>query len=315
MAERFGTYDRGYRAAHRDGARSSAAAVMPVVVDAVRPESVLDVGCGCGDWLMAARALGVDDVLGIDGPWIGADELAIAPAEFCAVQLAGRFDAGRRFDLVLCLEVAEHLRAASADPLVASLVAHAPVVLFSAAIPGQGGEGHVHEAWASEWRARFAARGWACFDLVRERFWTDARVEVWYRQNARLFVDRARLAADTEMRARLGGETGRLLDDVVHPELAESWARRHRAQRLETNRRLEAARARVLELGAWGENLVRELEATRTTLARTEAELRALRTSRSWRWTQPLRMLHRATRRARREEPPRTNGREQNDPT
>jgi hypothetical protein len=47
-----------------------------------------------------------------------------------------------RFDLAVCLEVAEHLPPERAESFIRELCDLAPVVLFSAAIPGQGGTGH-----------------------------------------------------------------------------------------------------------------------------------------------------------------------------
>jgi hypothetical protein len=52
-----------------------------------------------------------------------------------------------RFDLALCLEVAEHLPAAAGDSLVRRLASVGARILFSAAIPGQGGRNHVNEKW------------------------------------------------------------------------------------------------------------------------------------------------------------------------
>ena len=66
---------------------------------------------------------------------------------------------GRRFDLVNCLEVAEHLDASRADSFVDDLCALGDVVVFSAAIPGQGGTHHVNEQFQSYWQERFRRNG------------------------------------------------------------------------------------------------------------------------------------------------------------
>lgn len=63
------------------------------------------------------------------------------------------------------------------------LCALAPVVLFSAAAPGQGGLGHVNEQWPAYWVERFERHGYRCSGALRWRFWCDDRVESWYRQN------------------------------------------------------------------------------------------------------------------------------------
>ena len=94
----------------------------------------------------------------------------------------------------MSLEVAEHLDEAAADTFVASLVALAPLVLFSAAIPYQGGTNHVNEQWPSYWHAKFAARDYVVVDCLRERLWRNEQVTYWYAQNMLFFVRRDRLA-------------------------------------------------------------------------------------------------------------------------
>jgi len=53
-------------------AQESARDILPLVLDVVKPASVIDIGCGTGNWLLVAHELGVRDILGIDGPWVKA---------------------------------------------------------------------------------------------------------------------------------------------------------------------------------------------------------------------------------------------------
>jgi hypothetical protein len=108
-----------------------------------------------------------------------------------------------RYDLAVCLEVAEHLPESSAADLVRALTAFAPVVLFSAAVPGQGGVGHINEQWPAYWKGLFEQHGFYRRDPIRPRIWTNERVHWWYRQNIFLFasrqkVEESRALADTE---------------------------------------------------------------------------------------------------------------------
>jgi SAM-dependent methyltransferase len=187
-------YDRAFFDRHRDGARRSAAVVVPIVLDHLRQaRSVLDVGCGRGTWLSVFRGHGLTDVHGVDGDYVDRQDLEIPANCFTAIDLVQPFALGRRFDLVVCLEVAEHLPAAAAETLVESLTTHGPVVLFSAAIPFQGGDGHVNEQWPDYWTARFNSRRYSAVDCLRARIWNDDHVDWWYAQNMLLFVDQARL--------------------------------------------------------------------------------------------------------------------------
>lgn len=169
----------------------AAAVVVPRILKIVSCQSVLDVGCGIGTWLSVFRNdHGIDDVLGIDGNNVDPSKLMIPANCFYEHDLRESFNLARKFDLLLCLEVAEHLPEAVSDSFVDTLCQHSGVVLFSAAIPGQGGQNHINEQWPSYWKAKFARNGYERIDLIRPSIWNDANVDVWYRQNLFVFTDR-----------------------------------------------------------------------------------------------------------------------------
>ena len=187
--------------------RESAQAVVPVVNKLLQPASVLDVGCGVGVWVAEWGSAGVSDVLGIDGNYVDRTALRVPLDKFAPVDLRQSFSLGRKFDLVQTLEVAEHLEEAHADTFVESLARHSETILFSAAIPGQGGTHHVNEQWPSYWAEKFAKAGYTAYDIIRPRIWSDPKIKVFYRQNMLLFA-RGRVFEGAE--ARL---------DLVHPDM------------------------------------------------------------------------------------------------
>lgn len=176
------TYTDDFYDVIRAGCQASANAVAPLIHAELQPATVVDVGCGEGWWGAAFADLGCD-VLGIDGEYV-----AQRAIPFQAADLTRPLSLVRRFDLAVCLEVAEHLPARRATGLVADLTTLADAVLFSAAIPGQGGVGHVNEQWPAYWVDRFWALGWSVTGAIRYDIWTDDRVENWYRQNLLLAV-------------------------------------------------------------------------------------------------------------------------------
>jgi SAM-dependent methyltransferase len=178
-------YDDKFYADQAKGSMSSAVVIVPILNELLAVESVLDVGCGIGTWLLEWTLHGAD-VDGVDGEYVR-DRL-IVPARFTAHDLTTTLDLGRRFDLVMCLEVAEHLPRRAARPLVESLCRHGDVIAFSAAVPGQGGIGHINLHWPSYWAKLFTEYGYKPYDLIRDRIWWDQRVEWWYRQNILLFA-------------------------------------------------------------------------------------------------------------------------------
>lgn len=188
-------YDERFFEELREGARRSARVIVPILVDRLRPRSVVDVGCGLGTWLAVFRENGIADVVGIDGDYVDRARLEIPPENFVPHDLERVVRLGRRFDLAISLEVAEHLPAESAATFIDSLTSLSPFVVFSAAIPFQGGTNHVNEQWPDYWAALFEARGFAPVDCIRREVWSNDDVEWWYAQNILLFVEEARLGA------------------------------------------------------------------------------------------------------------------------
>lgn len=182
------TYREAAYAGWRDPSKRSALAVVPHVLEWVRPASVLDVGCGLGMWASVFKELGVEVVHGMDGQGVPRDKLLIPAADFVAVDLSRPLETRRTYDLVVSLEVGEHLPESSARTFVATLTALGPVILFSAAIPQQRGAHHVNEQWPAYWAGLFAERGYRAVDCVRPRIWNDERVEPYYCQNTIVYV-------------------------------------------------------------------------------------------------------------------------------
>lgn len=193
-------YSRSFYEYQSEDSYRSARAIVPLVLALHEVGSVVDVGCGVGTWLAAFAEHGVTDVAGVDGDHVPAAELRIPPERFRPHDLRVPLDLGRRFDLAVCLEVAEHLPPDAGSDLVDTLTGLAPVVLFSAAAPEQGGVGHVNEQWPSYWIERFATRGYEAVDCIRPQVWDDDEVVFWYAQNTFLMVDRATLAVSPALR-------------------------------------------------------------------------------------------------------------------
>jgi SAM-dependent methyltransferase len=153
--------------------------------------SVLDIGCGRGAWLAWWLAHGVTDVLGVDGAYVDVDKLHVPKSSFLSFDLIQPLSLGREFDLVQSIEVAEHLPAAAADQFINNLVQHGKLIMFSAAIPGQGGSQHINEQPMEHWRSKFAARGYEVFDFLRPIVKDDRNLAFWYRHNILLYAHRS----------------------------------------------------------------------------------------------------------------------------
>jgi SAM-dependent methyltransferase len=183
------TYDAAFYAAQSEGSLLSARRVAPIVWErAMRPKSIIDVGCGVGTWLTAFRELGAERVTGLDGAYLDRSQLLIDPGEFRPTDLNSPLEVGETFDLAISLEVAEHLLPERSESFVADLVRLAPIVLFSAAVPDQAGTDHINERWQDEWAELFEHHGYRPLDVVRPAVWDDPEVQPWYAQNTLLYV-------------------------------------------------------------------------------------------------------------------------------
>jgi SAM-dependent methyltransferase len=169
-------------------ATQSAEQIVPLLTASIPIHSVADFGCGQGAWLSVWRKTGAA-VMGVDGPCVDPEHLMIAPHEFRVADLSQRVDLGRQFDLVQSLEVAEHLPAPRAADFIKMLTAHGRLVLFSAAVPGQGGEHHINEQPLEYWRKKFRKHRYVPIDYIRPLMATNPLIQHWYRYNMILYAE------------------------------------------------------------------------------------------------------------------------------
>jgi SAM-dependent methyltransferase len=162
--------------------------IVPFVMELIQPKSVVDVGCGLGTWLTVFQQNGVEEILGIDGDFVDVNNLNIPPEYFLKHDLAKPLKLERQFDLVISLEVAEHLPIEKAESFVDTLTNLSSAILFSAAVPYQPGTKHINCQWPSYWAKIFSQKGYIVYDCFRMKFWQNPNVPWWYAQNMFLFV-------------------------------------------------------------------------------------------------------------------------------
>ncbi len=198
------------------GSVRSAQIILPSLVERFEVESAVDIGCGSAAWLSVLEERGITDVLGVDGLWAAGETLMIGADKFVECDLSTSLpQIERRFDLALSTEVAEHLPPETSEGLVNLLCDLSDVVVFSAAIPHQGGIGHVNQNWPSFWAEHFRRRGYGVLDIVRPTVWTNDDVNFWYRQNLLVYVK--------------GAEDDVSMIDVVHPAMVDRGLSRQRS--------------------------------------------------------------------------------------
>jgi hypothetical protein len=190
VEKKSAAYSEQFFVGQKDLSYQSARQVIPIVQQFVPLRSVCDVGCGVGTWLRAFHEAGVQDLMGFDGHYVDKNLLEIPSSSFHEADLRQPLRLDRTFDLAVSIEVAEHLPESRGASFVEDLTRLAPVVLFSAAIPRQGGTAHINEQWQSYWAALFARHDFVTCDVLRPIIWDNPEIARWYRQNILLFCRR-----------------------------------------------------------------------------------------------------------------------------
>ncbi len=241
-------YDSAFFEGQASHGQKSARKVVPIVLDALSVRSVVDIGGGVGPWARAFLDSGVDRVICVDGAYVDRQMLLVPEAAFVVRDVTKPLDLGERFDLAVSLEVAEHLPPDSGDAFVRELVALAPAVLFSAAIPHQGGVNHTNERWQSYWAGLFARHGYVLLDIVRPRVWDDPDVMPWYAQNTFLYVNE-----------EIGGSLGdAALASTPLDVVAPRFYLYQRHYLVKTPEPSDAARVLVKSLNNWARSRARQ---------------------------------------------------------
>jgi SAM-dependent methyltransferase len=169
---------------------SSPSEIIPILIEVINPKSVIDIGCGIGNFVSEFKKHGINDVLGVDGEWtdINAIKDNVGLNNFVSHDLTKIFETSRKYDLVISLEVAEHIANCFSDEFVESLTRSGDEIIFSAAIPHQGGQNHINEQWNDFWVSKFLEKGYYKKDIIKPLIWNNNNIFWWYRQNILLFT-------------------------------------------------------------------------------------------------------------------------------
>lgn len=132
------------------------------------PDAVIDVGCALGSYLIPFKRLGCTT--------IGFDKYFDYAKPYCDKEIVGcltTHDASKPYpnknkvDLVMCIEVAEHLPETEATILVSNLCSLSKkYILFTAARVGQRGTGHINCQPPEYWCDMFEHHNFV-FDLQK----------------------------------------------------------------------------------------------------------------------------------------------------
>lgn len=188
-------YDSGFFRYHKKYSFDSAKVIVPLLLKYYKVNSVIDVGCGNGAWLKAFQENGINNIIGYDYSDLPVGEYLIDKSRIVTgIDFSKNMVKVKdKFDLLICLELVEHLPNKSSTHFIKMLTDCTDVILFSAAIPGQMGECHINEQPPFYWRSIFNHLDFIEIDFIKPLVWKDQRVAWWYRQNITFYVKKSYL--------------------------------------------------------------------------------------------------------------------------
>lgn len=161
------------------------------LVEVLNFDTHLDVGCGQGLLISVLSTLHGKNCQGVEGSAAAVEFADDAVREHIRVATIAELELSQQYDLVSCVEVLEHVPEEESDAAISFLTQSAKRwIYFSAAIPGQGGTGHINCQPSIYWILAMRRHGFdlaldAC-EALRERI-VGMTPCVWLPQNALIF--------------------------------------------------------------------------------------------------------------------------------
>lgn len=163
-------------------------AIAKAIIEVYKPKSIIEFGCGKGDLTKSLARHGIE-IIAIDG-YSNPDFSKFPQITFSSLNLNDELEVttflsklNSKFDIAISLEVAEHLNPVISSSLINWMTSLTDIVIFSAAVLEQGGDGHINCRPREFWYKEFQNNGFMISDKIREKLRYNKRVGPWYRHN------------------------------------------------------------------------------------------------------------------------------------
>lgn len=177
-----------YEHMDRESAINDSEQFANAVLSEYSPASIIELGCGTGRLLYPYQEEELE-VRGVELSSIAQKVSRLSSNHFEEYDLTDPYYPEREYDIVLCIEVLEHLPESAADTIVDSICRSAPVAIITAATPGQGGTHHVNEKPHNYWINKFENRNMRHMpekaEIIKSRL--DLNELVWIKENLLVF--------------------------------------------------------------------------------------------------------------------------------
>lgn len=202
-------YSKNYYSRHANGSLNSANRILSLLSEFIHPNSVADIGCGTGTWGFTAEKIWGAQIFAFDRHRYDDCDMYISAEKYFQCDLRQKTRLGR-YDLAICVEVIEHIDQNYEDIVIDNLCACSDTLLFSGALPFQGGTGHINERPFSYWLEKFNMRGYTMIQDIRWSIWDQSDIEIWYRNNIMFLMKTTTKNKPTPYPV-----------DIIHPQMLE----------------------------------------------------------------------------------------------
>jgi len=214
-------YKNKFYLRHRALTSSSSKRIIELFPDFFHPKSILDIGCGTGEWLRSFQEKYLScKIFGIDGDWVKPHDLVCKNINFINMDLKHELSSvvlDKKYDLVCCLETITDLSENRGKILIKEITKITKLCLFSSGTPVQNHGPHVNIQWQSYWHSLFEQNGFVALDFIRSKTWNDPSVGPWYSQNCFLFVEKSWLKENLKWQNHVSNI--KIPTDIIHPKL------------------------------------------------------------------------------------------------
>lgn len=237
MPSSYKRYSADFYSNMRSVSASSYAFLANWIFNYCSPKSAIDWGAGSGELLMDLHTNHQVQVKALEGDWVREIPTNLPKLHYEFRDLRFPLKLEEKFDIAICLEVAEHLEDEFAQTLIDGICSSSDLVFFSAAVPYQGGTNHVNEKWPIYWAKRFHKAGFVLSYDPREELWDNPEIADYYKQNLLIF-ERSKSNRDMIIPRSL-----------IHPSL---WERKCRTHKLKTKYILARIIFKIIRSGRRG---------------------------------------------------------------
>lgn len=162
------------------------------IFELFHPKSILEFGCGDGNLTRVLQKEGIS-ITALDGfsqpDFSKFRNISFHKLDLNNVETVNNFikTNGKKYDLAICMEVAEHLKPEVSENLIEWLASSADRVIFSASVTMQGGEGHINCRNRLFWNDLFEKKSFFLNDVIRKSIRKFPDVGIWYRLNTLVY--------------------------------------------------------------------------------------------------------------------------------